>query len=289
MPAWAAESLPFDARHYFDIPDSENREPLYLEALLDFSYNNAVWFFEGIEKLPDFKAKGDASRANQGKVAAFIKRSGGDYGDPLRVKPEDRAEGVKIVAMYEPGFLKLEEAQRRNRCFFHPNVDIRGINPQCYLAGIHGVLAIRTMIDLGSGVECRNARIGLRLQRDIQSMANFVGQFYITGFETTVLVWCVRPVLEYPELSDAQMNEMIALLKEHYLEHKQIDPCIEAARYEYLMLRKLLGQLENGEYAKSAEDRCSRLGLKTTLPAPDLLGARAHITIGVRRQFRSAR
>ena len=271
LPDWAKTNFPFDANVYFDISDSENREPLYLESFLLFDFGEASYFYPGLENEPEYKAKNDENNKWVTRAHEFL-RNNVDENGLIRINADARPEAEAILKHYEPAFEKLESAQARPRCFFHPPVDTLGLTfhlhiPR-YIAELSG---LRCQLELESADASRNAQILLRLIRDTRSLAEDVGQLSLNASETYGFAWSVRPLLESPNLTDGQLNELIAVLNEHYAGMKEPNPVIEAARHGHLMFRNLLRQLESGEYAAQVEKRCEDLGLKNALPLPKLL------------------
>jgi hypothetical protein len=272
LPDWAKSGLPFDANAYYDIRETENREPLYLTAFLEFDFDDGWYFFPDIEQRPDFQTRWDAARTNRNRVYEFLEKHVYET-DRIVITPENRQEVESIVELFESGLASLESAQmQRDRCFFHCQMDPMSIAPHVqFPRNVSRLLGIRCALDLEKGCAARNARIGLRLKRDLQPLAEGTGQMALAAAEAICFERIIRPILESQTLSDAELDDLIAALVEHYTASQILDPVIEASRYEYLMLRKLLLMLQSGEYAAQAERRSKDLGLDDSLPMPALL------------------
>ncbi len=272
LPDWAKSDLPFNAQVYFDIPNSENRESLYLESFFLFSFSDGGYFYPGLEKEPDFTARKDDDRTTGMKAREFVEKSVDENG-MIRIGADARPESEEILKRYELAFEKLESAQTRRQCFFHPQIDTTSIIAHLHIQSVLAELSgLRCNFELDSPDAPRNARILLRLIRDSRSLAEHFGQLSLNVSETYCFAWSVRPLLVSPNLTDGQLNDLISVLIEHYKGMTEVHPVIEAAKYEHLMFRNLLRQLEKGEYAAQVEKRCEDLGLKSVLPLPSLLG-----------------
>ncbi len=271
LPKWAEQGLPFDAKSYYAIEESENREPLYFEAFLEFDYREGSYFFPGLEHQSDFQAKRDVDRTRRDRVYKFLDRISDEQAH-FRLSPENRQEAEEILALYQSGFEKLDAAQERRHCFFHSEIDPFGFDVHHSVSReVAWLLGIRCLLDLDTGRAVRNARIGLQLKRDLQRLGSDSGQMTDVAVEGICFRWMVHPVLEHKDLTNQLMNELCTVLVEHYSEQKSVDPFIEAARYEHLMFRNLLRTLENGEFAASVKKRSEDYGLKNVNSVPGLI------------------
>ena len=276
LPEWLNTGLPFDAQAYFAIDPVENREPLYLAAFVEFDYSLAPQFYAETWEGPENQARRDETRLRRQRVVACLDALGNRANTSSLIVDENKEQLREVLrevmAPFKIGLQRLEEAQKRPRCFFHPEVDSSSAPLHLYIGRqIGDVLTIRALLDLGSDQPCRNARIGLQLKRDLIPLADQLTQHINVQFEEVVLKRTVRPLLEKPDLSDDHLRELTSLLKKHYLENRSIDPAIQAERYEYLMLRNLLHQLQTGQYAEEAAERSESIGFDRELSVPELL------------------
>lgn len=273
LPKWAEQGLPFDTKSYYAIDEAENRESPYLEAFLEFSYADGSLFFPGIELADDFQAKLNADKVRKDKVYELLTQSGDRSGNRVnQIGPEYRQQAEEILALYQTAFEKLETAQKRSNCFFHNQFDTDSIAPHQIIApGVARLLALRCLVETESGRAVRNVRMGLQLNRDLQRLSDSFGQMRSFFVEEVCFDKLVRQILARENLSIAQLNALIEVLVQHYSEQKQLEPNVEAGRYEYLMFRNLMRQLENGDYAASVDERCKDYGLKGSMPVPGLI------------------
>lgn len=271
LPSWAVEEAPFNAKLFFEIQDSENREQLYLEALIAFDLGRAGWLIEGVDQRPDFAEKVEESEARRERVLTFIEKCTDGYTRPFSLGPHDLEAGAKIVSDFRRGFALLEQAEKRNQCFFHQDIDVSVSSLTYSFDLVFDALRIRSQPELRSGVEAESVDIALRLVRDLQRLGSPMAQHNFAGWESSILNGWVWHALEFSELDGSQLTELVAVLKGHYLEQQEFDPCIAAERYQFLMWQRLFRELENGEYEKTIDQRSKSLGLDVTLPAPALL------------------
>ena len=121
-PDWIGDDAPFDVKKYFAaVPRDRNAAPLYLDALFEFSSEVAVCFPEGPERERRRQAADDRMKRYM-EVYEQLRK------DEAAVSPE--AIDV-VIALYDSGFRKLAEAQKRDRCVFEAGASPDTIPPTC--------------------------------------------------------------------------------------------------------------------------------------------------------------
>jgi hypothetical protein len=235
-PAWLGNDLPFDTNAFFTAPPpDDNAAPLYLDAFFEFDPEMAVCFPEGDE------------RERRKKTAEDHRSRFNTIYSKWRTNPKDvPAEEVdQIVAVFEPGFLKLATAQERPRCVFQPGLGVTTRIPHVPGArGLITVMGLRVLreIDRGELNRALNdvARM-LRLARDLRPQACLISMFASLSLQSNAIVLSAIPILAHPSLTVSHCDRLLDILRSH--EAESIDPYPESVKAEYLIRRATLYDL----------------------------------------------
>ena len=273
LPEWMEQELPFDASAYYGIDERRNREVPYLKAFLEIDYQSACDAIPDVELTPEFEARYAAARH---KNDAFYElwdkhvEYRDDVGKRISINPEGVKALNKLMKEYDAGIELIRTAQQREHCFFHIEVDTASINAHQMMARqIAKILSVRCILNPGHDRAIDDVRMILQLKRDLQKLGRTVAQMSFYASEEICFNWMVLTVLENPDLQKDQLDELIDVLSEHYHGIQEIDPAIEAVRYEYMMLHNLLRQLETREY--DARQRSKNQDLNQTLSEPGMV------------------
>lgn len=226
-PAEAVKDAPFDVARFFDAPPRDkNAAPLYFDALLEFSPDVASLYPEGPER--------EQRRAvAQDRMARYQQLTRKD------------AEIDALLADHRVGFRKLAEAQKRERCMFQPGVGITALLPHVQDARqVVRVASLKARRELEKGDvsgAIADAKMMLRLSRDLQPRGYIISQLVAAAVNTVVVKEIVLPILNAPGLTVRQCDTLLAVLAEH--EAKSIDAYAESLKAEYLSTRVTLVDL----------------------------------------------
>ena len=273
LPHWMQQGLPFDASAYYGIDKRQNREVPYLKAFLEINCRDIRDVIPDVESMPDVEARYDAARRRSDAFYELWDKyiaNSDDTGKRISINPEGVAALERTLKEYDSGIELIRSAQKRDHCFFHIQVDTASITSHQMMAReIARILGLRCILDPGHDRAIDDVRMMLQLKRDLQKLGETVAQMSLYSSEEICFNWMVLPVLGSPELKEEQLDELIDILSEHHRGIQDIDPAIEAARYEYMMLHNLLRQLETGGY--DAQGRSESLDLSKTLSIPGMV------------------
>src|SRR5262249_21778915 len=149
----------------------QNAAPLYLDALFEFGVEMAVCFPEGPE------------RDRRRQVVQYRLKRYAELDKALEENPRGiSSESIDaVIKLYEPGFRKLAEAQRRNRCVFEAGVDIDAPLPHVQVArqvALVMSLRVRRSVERQDfDAAIRDVEAVLRLVRDLQPRGYMITQF----------------------------------------------------------------------------------------------------------------
>ena len=249
-PDWIGPDAPFDvARHFVTVPRDRNAAPLYLDALFEFGADMEVCFPAGPER--DRRRQAAADRM---KKYMELDKVLGEA--PETVSPESIDA---VIALYDVGFRKLVEAQRRDRCVFECGLGVETLLSHAQVARhVARVALLRTRRAIERGDY--DAAIGevalvLRLVRDMRTRGFMISQLVAVAITHVTCVSMISPILAGPGLRVEHCDRLLRLLLEH--EASSPDGFAEGFRTEYLLARYELRQMDlktsNGRQG-SAED-----------------------------------
>jgi hypothetical protein len=249
-PSWLGKEAPFDLAAYFAAaPAGENAAPLYLDALFEFGSEMAECFPPG----PETKAR---ARKVRERLERLLPLGEAFDRDPGSV---DRAMMAAVIATYEAGFQKLDQAQQRPRCVFENGLTFATHLPHVQASRYVALVAsLRTLASLDRGdlsAPIADAARVLRMARDLQPRGGgIVLQIYAQEVEA-VTKDVVTPVLSHVRLRDAHCDRLIKMLLDH--EAHAVDGLSEALRADYLEERVTLYDLAGrpGDRDRAAADK----------------------------------
>lgn len=269
-PDWLGRDAgaPFDLARYFAAPPrASNAAPLYLDALFEFGVGMASCFPEGPERERRRLAVSEALKRHAAVWEAF-------YKDPRSV-PAPKLD--EIIKLYDTGFRKLAEAQRRERCVFETDIGIFATLPHVDAARqVSRVASIRVQRaverrDFDAAI--RDVETVLRLTRDLQPRGPMMSQLVVSAVTQVVCFDIIMGrILPAPGLRDAHCDRLLAVLAGH--DAKATDGYAELVRGEYLSSRRLLHRLvhDQAELDRQLKTRPGEL-VKTILRSPPGPGA----------------
>jgi hypothetical protein len=244
-PEWLVTGAPFDVAKYFAAPPSDrNAAPLYLDALFEFSGELTSCFPDS----PDRVRRMEAAR-DRGKRYAALEEALGK--DPQSVSPQAIDE---VIALYEPGFRKLAQAQRRDLCVFETGLGFTALLPHVQAARqVTRIASLRVR----RALERRNVdgavhdvEMVLRLCHDLKPRGVTICQLVVVAVIQLVGTDMMPPILASPGLRPAHCDRLLKAFVA--LETNYGDGYLEATKAEYLTMRVALRDLvqKQAELAK---------------------------------------
>ncbi|HZW30843.1 MAG TPA: hypothetical protein VFF52_09065, partial [Isosphaeraceae bacterium] len=227
---------PFDvARFFAAVPGDRNAAPLYLDAFFEVGSDVAVCFPEGPER-------DRRSRAAEDRMRRYLELERALRHDPQGV-PAEAIDAV--IALYETGFRKLAEAQRRDRCVFETPLGLEEI--LCHAQASRQVARIamlrtRRAVDRGEyDAAIRDVEVVLRLVRDLRPRGNMLTQLVAAAITRVVCFAMIEPIVAAPRLRVEHCDRLLKGLLDH--EASSFDGSAEGLRAEYLFARIKLREL----------------------------------------------
>jgi hypothetical protein len=255
-PDWIGTDAPFDIAALFAAPPRDrNAAPLYLDAFFEFEAGIAACFPEGPDRDRRLRAAEDSTNRYIELYRMLEK-------DPKAV-PAQAIDAV--IKLYEPGFRKLAEAQRLDRCVFEAGLGDEARIPHIQAARQVARLAsprVRRAVERGDfDAAIRDVEAVLRLVRDLRPRGSMVTQ--LVAGEITEQVVCadiVRAILTDPGLRVDHCDRLLKVFLSH--EVGSSDGYAEGLRIEYLTARISLRDLVRKQaqfVAQSSPTESSRL------------------------------
>jgi len=235
-PDWIGNTAPFDVTAFFSAPPpDENAAPLYLDTLFEFGSEVAICFPEG----PERQRRAQAAQERMKKLNEITAALRNDA-------REVSAESIDaLLALYDEGFIKLAQAQERQRCVFQTALSYTARAPHAQDARLVGhIIALKTRREReqGSLIRATNdlSRL-LRLSRDLRPRGFLIVDFVSISLDRMAIDDVVLPMLADPVLTVQHCDRIQSLLAEH--ESRSIDIYSEGLRAEYLASRATLHDL----------------------------------------------
>jgi hypothetical protein len=236
-PAWLGADAPFDVKEFFKVvPREKNAAPLYLDALFEFSGELEVCFPEG----PDRSRRGQAARDRAKRHF--------DLTNPVAADPKlelDPAQVDAVIKLYDTGFRKLADAQRRPQCVFETGFGIAAMLPHAQssrqVARISSLKAQRAVQRGDLAAAIREIDVVLRLVRDLRPRGSMISQLVADAVSQVVLTNMIPAVMASPRLREEHIERLIKLLTAHDV--ASLDGPIEGWRAEYLNSRVMLDDI----------------------------------------------
>jgi hypothetical protein len=227
---------PFDIKKFFaTLPRERNAAPLYLDALFEFASGMAVCFPDG----PDRERRRQAAADRHQR---YLKLH-----ESLRKNPKAVSSSAadEVIKLYDTGFRKLADAQRRGQCVFESGLGVADLIPHVQEApqvARIAALRVRRAVERGDfDGAMRDIETVLRLARDLQPRGFAINQVIATAMSEFVCGEMVPQILSAPGLSMKHCDRMLNLLTTH--ESKSIDSYTEALRMQYVMTRLMVCDL----------------------------------------------
>jgi hypothetical protein len=271
-PSWLGKEAPFDLAVYFAAPSpQQNAAPLYLDALFEFGSEMAECFPPG----PETEARAKKIRE---RLQRLLPLSEAFQRDPASV---DRAEMAAVIATYEAGFQKLDQAQQRPRCVFESGLTFATHLPHVQTSRyVAMAVSLRTLASLDRGdldAPIEDAARVLRMARDLQPRGDGIVEKIYAAEVGAVTKDVVTPVLSHLRLREAHCDRLIKVLIDH--EAHALDGLSEALKADYLEERVTFYDLAGrpGDRDREAADKARVAVFKafreSNIPLPQNLRA----------------
>lgn len=244
-PAWLAGARPpFDVAAYFAAPPpGQNAAPLYLDALFEFGPEMAACFPRG-------DGVNDRTQAAQARLDRLNELERATSQQPM--KTAEPAAIDAVLRLYDAGFRKLAEAQKRPACRFQPGLGFTALMPHAQASRQVtrvAALRVRRALDRGDvGAALDDVAIVLRLSRDLRPGGVAVTQLVANALVATAAKELIEPILASPALKPTDGQRLVRLLSAHDAEKSA--PVTDALEAHYLlalaMLRDASGRAEAG-------------------------------------------
>jgi hypothetical protein len=253
LPDAIASGAPFDVTAYFTAPSPElNAAPLYLDALFEFDPVMANCFPPGAETNRRKQLAATRMKSLQDQYAAFTK-------DPTSV---DIHAIDRVIADLNVGMRKLENAQRRPRCFFESGIDYSARLPHAEAVSEVARLVIlraRRNVDRGNLDQALpDLDVLLRLARDLRPRGPAVCQDMACTLTEIGYSRVIQPVLASPLFRERHARQLLELLVKH--QRASINGYEEGVKSEYLLMAVSMNAAARephqalGEFEKSQKD-----------------------------------
>jgi hypothetical protein len=272
-PDWIGPGAPFNVAAFFAAPARDrNAAPLYLDAFFEFSPGMERCFPPG----PERDRRRDAAAARRKRYDDTMKPA---FDAKTVLSP---AQVDEIVRLYDVGFRKVAEAQRRDRCVFETSLT-SGFGPDVFATTPHldsarmvaRVASLRVQVAVQRGDFERaivDVETVLRLAGDLRPRGGIIPQLISSALEQVVCVTMVPSILASPKLRAGHCDRLLKVLGGQ--EARLKDGFGEAVRAEYVAARTMIRDLVRNQTQLAA-----RLGLKPgesvvkAIVAPALRGA----------------
>jgi hypothetical protein len=268
LPEWVGEGVPFDVERYFAAPPaSQNAATRYLDALLEFDDWMEMCFVDDPNTwvlAPEYATRLAVTKVRWLWAIWVIDRF---RDDPESVDPE---ELDYLLGEFEEGFRKLRDAQRQPDCVFEVGFGPSAFMPHRSAAGhVSHVVRLRVYRQLVSGnldAVLDDVEMLLRLARDLRPRGDFMCQLVSLNLQQKCWQELLPRIISHEGIQVEHCDRLMKLIAPH---DQEIDPCLENERYQQLMWRKLLYQLERNEYDVAA--RVRDFDLRGTFTVPSML------------------
>ena len=161
------------------------------------------------------------------------------------------AEAIdEVIALFDAGFRKLAEAQRRDRCVFETGLGVEvGVYYHSQAArqvARVASLRVRRAVERGDfDAAIRDVEMVLRMVRDLQPRGNMIAELVAAAITQVVCLDLVKTILADPGLRVEHCDRLLKVLLGH--EAAAIDGYSEALRAEYLIGRVWLQDIDRTE------------------------------------------
>ena len=275
LPDWAEQTMAFDVAEYFAVSSTARRGATkYLDALLEFSEDMDTCFVEDRAAhtwtvRPEYATRLAVTKVRSKWFFWFLEHT--NYEEMRDIfELEDLEQLREVVAEYEEGFRKLREAQREEACVFEIAISPLAITPHAHtarsVARIVFLSVHRHLADgkLDAGID--DVEMLLRLARDLGPRGDMACQLVRLILEQ----WCWQDLLPHILSQDGltieHCDRMLNLVEDSA---RAVNPILEAEKYEQLLWRQRLYQLERNEYDVAA--RVKQFHLRGSFTVPTML------------------
>ena len=203
-------STPFDVTRFFAAPPPDrNAAPIYLDAFFEFGDEMAVCFRDGLDRDRRRQAARDRSQR-------YLELDKALFENPKAV-PATSIDAV--ISLYNTGFFKLAEAQRRERCVFETGLDLNSPFPHFQAArqvARVSSLRVRRAVERGNfDAAIRDIETLLRLIRDLRPRGSIMAQLVSAAITQVVCQDLNTRVLAAPRLRVEHCDRLLKLLSAH--------------------------------------------------------------------------
>jgi hypothetical protein len=240
-PAWLGADAPFDVAKFFAaVPRDQNAAPLYLDAFLEFDSEVAVCFPEDIDR-------DRRSQAAQARMSRYVPLGRPLRDDPQSVPPE---EIDAVIKLYDVGFRKLAEAQRRDRCVFETGLEPTASRPHLQaarqVARIASLRARRATEKQDIDAAIHEVETVLHLVRDLQPRGVIINQLVASAITQVVCADMIATILAAPGLRAEHCDRLLKVFLGH--EASSSNSYIEGLRAEYVTSRTAFRDLARNQF-----------------------------------------
>jgi len=243
QPQWVSANTPFDVVAYFQIPEAkDNAEPIYLDALFEFSSDMSVCFGPLDSELPRLvRFRADEADKRSQRLDHFSELWG-------RSRSSVDAKSVDAwLAEYEVGFENLTRAQQRSQCVFQVGSDLVALMPHLSAARqVAYIVEWRTRRDVAQGKLDRpiqDVALLLRLSRDVRHRSGELGQLVSVAIDKMVYSEIVAKILRSDSITTGHCSRLLSVLQRHATSPKQ--RAADAIRGEYVVTRQTFHDLQH--------------------------------------------
>ncbi len=204
-PAWLGAEAPFDVAKFFAAPPRDrNAAPIYLDALFEFGSELAVCYPQGPERERRRQAAMERSKSFSEVMQPI-------YNTVNAEVPPGVAE--KVIRLYDVGFRKLGEAQRRDQCVFERGLGVDSLLPHEQVArqvARIAVLRVQQSVQRGDFEGAiRDVEMVLRLVRDLQRRGVTITQLVGAAINVVVGFSMVPAILSSPQLKPRDCDRLL--------------------------------------------------------------------------------
>ncbi len=262
-PDWIGAEAPFKVAELFAVvPQDQNAAPLYLDAFFEFDSEVAVCFPAG----PERDRRSEAAQAHMGRHTPLYQR--------LRVDPQSvpSQEIDEVIKLYDVGFRKLAEAQRRDRCVFETGLGPSASRPHLQaarqVARISSLRVRRATERQDFDAAIREVEMVLRLVRDLQPRGAIITQLVASAITQVTCTDIIATILAAPGLRVEHCDRLLKLLLGH--EATLGNAYIEGLRAEYVTSRTAFRDLDRNPFNlfKALGDNIGKANAKA-VPKPN--------------------
>lgn len=238
VPDWVGEELPFDSTRYFTLP-KQNAAPFYNLAFEEFT-EEMYWQNRETNRAISIRER----KVLFDKIYELFQT------DPNSV---ESAKIDRVLKPYLRGLALLRIAQQHPECVFP--INIQGIETTVISTHLTAAREVQRVLDLKTfrdqqlgdvTAAIEGLAIQLRLARDLRPRGDAAAQLTACLIEQMAFERIAPRILATSKLATDDCHQILEILVQHQ-QDSEIDPVLEAERYEQLFWHKLFDQLANEE------------------------------------------